>query len=301
MTEKTATKTAAPAQDPQREAAQQAQGQAVQPTQRQQAPAQPQEEVEYKRPDMAELLKRMLPEIQRSLPKHMSGDRFARIVLTEMRKNPRLAQSTPESFFGSLLTASTIGLEPGVNGECYLVPYKNGKASAEASRLAKKPIEIFDCELIIGYLGYAKLFYQHPLAQRLAAETVYENDHFRISKGLHQVLEHEPAAGDRGKVIGYWALAGLTTGAVNFDFFTPEQIKALRRGKVGSSGDIPDPEHWMSRKTALRQVMKLMPKSAELATAIQADEQPGSLDQGRHISFIDTASGEVVEQQAVEA
>ena len=260
------------------------------------APTQTQEVAQVQRgqavasapPDMAAQLKIMLPEIQRSLPRHMSGDRFTRIVLTEMRKQPKLAQSTPASFFGSLLTASALGLEPGVGGECYLVPYKDGKASRAAG------YDVYECQLIVGYQGVSKLFWQHPLAKRLAAEVVYANDHFRISKGLVQALEHEPATGDRGEIVGYWALAELTTGGMNYDFFTAQQIAILRNGKVGPSGDIADPEHWMEKKTALKQVLKLMPKSAHLAQALQADEQPGSLAQGQRIAFMDTASGEIV-------
>ena len=250
-----------------------------------QAPPQVQPAGPPKKPTMVDQLKTMLPEIQRSLPKHMSGDRFTRIVLTEMRKTPKLAQTTPESFFGSLMTASAIGLEPGVNGECWLVPYENKKA------------RIVECQLIIGYQGVVKLFWQHPLAKRIAAETVYANDHFRISKGLVQALDHEPAQGDRGEVVGYWALAELTTGGMNFDYFSAEEIRAIRRSKVGSSGDIPDPQHWMERKTAIKQVLKLMPKSAHLAAAIDADEQPGSMHRGEIALHINPDTGEVLDPE----
>lgn len=209
-------------------------------------------------PTIADALAAMRPEIERALPRHMSADRLARIALTEVRKTPALARTNPQSFFGALLTAAALGLEPGVSGECYLVPYKD------------------ECQLIVGYQGVAKLFWQHPMAKRLAADYVCERDHFAYDKGLTPRLEHTPAVGDRGKVIGYYAIAELNTGAVVFDFFTPEQIKALRGGKVGTSG-VADPEHWMERKTALKQVLKLMPKSPELAGALRVDEQTGSM------------------------
>lgn len=215
-------------------------------------------------PTLATALVQMAPEIQRALPKHMSDDRFARIVLTEVRKNPALASCDPASFFGSLLTAAALGLEPGVNGECYLVPYK-GK-----------------CELIVGYQGVAKLFWQHPMAKRITAEYVCENDHFKFSKGLAMTLEHEPAPTNRGKVIGYYAIAELNSGALAFDYFTADQIKALRGGAVGTKG-VADPEHWMERKTALKQVLKLMPKSVELTQAVQVDETVGSFAVARSL------------------
>lgn len=211
-------------------------------------------------------LESMKPELAKVLPAHLSGDRIARITLTEIRKNPKLAQCNPQSFFGALLTAAALGLEPGVNGEAYLVPYKT------------------ECQLIVGYQGLAKLFWQHPLAKRINAEYVCENDHFAFDKGLAMRLEHTPATGDRGKVIGYYAIAELSTGAAVFDYFTAAQIKTLRGGAVGTSGGVKDPERWMERKTALKQVLKLMPKATELAHTLRVDETIGSLAVGKAIA-----------------
>ena len=215
------------------------------------------------RPTLSTMLAQMQPEIQRALPKHLSGDRFARLVMTSIRKTPKLATCDPGSFFGSLLTAAALGLEPDVNGECYLVPYGR------------------ECQLIIGYQGMAKLFWQHSMAKRLSAEYVCERDHFRIQKGLTQVLEHEPATGERGKVIGYYAIAELSTGAVVFDYFTTAQIAALRDAKRPQN--VRDPEHWLARKTAVRQVLKLIPKATEVQYAMQVDERAGSMQTAQAI------------------
>ena len=249
-------------------------------------------------PQLVAALERMKPELERALPRHLSGDRIARIVLTEIRKNAQLAQSTPESFFGALLTTAALGLEPGVNGEAYLVPYADRKRG------------IVECQLIVGYQGVAKLFWQNPLAKRMSAEYVCENDHFAYDKGLTLRLEHTPATGERGPVVGYYAIVELTSGGIAFDYFTVEQIKRLRGGKVGTSGGVADPEQWMERKTALKQVLKLLPKSVELATALRADETIGSMAVGKAIAAgagvpdmqhpdpIDVTTAEVLETSA---
>lgn len=224
-------------------------------------------------PPLMGFLQKMRPEIERALPRHLQGDRFVRIVITEVNKNPMLGQSTPESFFGALLTAAALGLEIGsASNESYLVPYRNKNAGT------------VECQLIVGYQGLAKLFWQSPLAKRLDAQAVYENDHFVIKKGLVQDLDHVPATTNRGKIIGYYAVAELHNGGLTYDFFTPDEIKTLRGGKVGTSGDIKDPMRWMERKTALKQVLKLMPKSVELATGIRADETIGSMAVGQAIA-----------------
>jgi len=218
---------------------------------------------------IAGYIKSLTPEIARALPKGMSADRVARLALTVVRQSDLQARKTgkpqmslvncsPQSFAGALLTAAALGLEPGVNGEAYLVPYKR------------------ECTLIIGYQGYAKLFYQHPLARHIAAHVVYENDEFDYAYGLEPFLHHKPARGDRGKVIYYYAAASLSTGAGDFVVLTPEEVKKLRGGKVGTSGDVDDPQRWMERKTAMRQLVKTLPRSASLSAAVAYDEQDGS-------------------------
>lgn len=219
-------------------------------------------------PTLAMFISRLKPEIARALPRHMDADRVARIALTvvrqsenEARKNggKSLADCTPESFAGALLTCSALGLEPGINQEAYLVPYKG------------------ECTLIVGYQGFAKLFWQHPLAKHIDAHAVCEHDEFDYAYGIAQYLRHKPARGDRGKVTDYYACAELSTGASAFAVLTVDEVKALRGGKVGPSGKIADPQHWMERKTAVRQLVKLLPKSANLSAALAVDEQSGTL------------------------
>lgn len=231
------------------------------------------------------------PMIAEALPKHLDADRFTRLALTTLRKTPQLQQCQPESFIGALLTASALGLEPDVNGECYLVPYKR------------------ECTLIVGYQGIAKMFWQHPLAARLSAEYVCERDEFHYDKGLTPYLTHKPAQGDRGPVIAYYAIVGLKNGASWFDVFTPAQISKLRAG--ARKGTIADPEHWMERKTALKQVLKLAPKATQMQQVYAVDEQPGSMKAAQQISRhevpeldaperVDEETGEIYEGEIVD-
>lgn len=243
---------------------------------------------------VAQTITKFAPIIAEALPKHLDGDRFARLALTTLRKTPQLQQCNPESFVGALLTAAALGLEPDVSGECYLVPYKR------------------ECTMIVGYQGWAKLFWQHPLAARLSSEYVCANDEFSYDKGLNQHLIHKPAADDRGKVVGYYAIVGLKNGATWFDVFTPQQISKLRGNTRASN--IADPEHWMERKTALKQVLKLAPKATQMQQVYAVDEKPGSMavaqQIGRHevpeltaaqpAEYIDEETGEVLEGELVD-
>ena len=240
------------------------------------------------KPTIGKIIEQMQPEIRRALPKGMDADRMARLALTVLRQsemqarksgnaNMSLANCSPQSFAGALMTAAALGLEPGVNGEAYLVPYKR------------------ECQLIVGYQGYAKLFWQNPLARHLDAQAVYANDEFDYEYGLNPYLRHKPARGDRGEVIYYYAVATLSTGGSSFVVLTPEEVKRLRGGKVGSSGNIDDPMRWMERKTVLRQLIKTLPRSTNLNAAMNADEEFGSSLRARRAAesiTVDAAPGE---------
>lgn len=224
------------------------------------------------RPSIDAVLARMQPDIAKALPKGLDPDRVARLALTAIRTSEvakakgvsktSLAESTPESFAGALLTAVALGLEPGT-AEAYLIPYRDRRSG------------LVECQLIIGYQGMVKLYRQHPRAAHIGAQAVYENDTFDYQYGSDAFLRHRPATGDRGKVVYYYADAGLTNGAYEFVVLTPDEVRQLRNGKVGPSGDIPDPQHWMERKTVLRQLLKLLPRQTRVDAAMDADEQAG--------------------------
>lgn len=249
---------------------------------------------------IAGYIEQLKPEIARALPKGLDPDRVARLALTVVRQSEMakrkgvaktsLADCTPESFAGALLTAVALGLEPGVDGEAYLIPY--GK----------------EATFVPGFKGLSKLFFQHPLARHLDAQTVYENDEFDFAYGLDPHLSHRPARGDRGKPIYFYAVASLSTGASRFEVMTPEEVSAVRKASAKRSGDIRDPQMWMQRKTVLKQLLKLMPKSTQMTQALAADERSGSELQAEHVPAeisrgeapaieqgIDLVTGEVVD------
>ena len=74
--------------------------------------------------DFPSMLKAFAPEIQRALPAHMNADRMTRIALTAFRQNPQLASCDPKSVFAAVIMSSQLGLEVGIQGQAYLVPYK---------------------------------------------------------------------------------------------------------------------------------------------------------------------------------
>ena len=108
------------------------------------------------------MLEKFKGEIARALPKHINPDRMARIALTAFRMTPKLAECDPRSIFAAVIQASQLGLEVGLMGEAYLVPFGD------------------QCQLIPGYTGLMKLARQSGLVQDIYAHEVRVNDKFTL-------------------------------------------------------------------------------------------------------------------------
>lgn len=209
-------------------------------------------------------LQKLAPEMQRALPATMNGDRIARIALTLVRRNPKLGLCVPQSFAAALMTSAALGLEPGVNDESYLVPYGR------------------ECTLIVGYQGMLKLAWNHPLIQDIGSGFVFPEDDFDYDLGMDTFVKHKPAKGVVRKP-GDWptmfyAWATLKTGGKHVVVLDRAEVKALRKGAEGPDASFKggDPQHWLSRKTCIKQLLKPLPKSVEAHWATQVDEQTGS-------------------------
>lgn len=210
-----------------------------------------------------QLIESMKDEIARALPKHLGADRLARIALTEVRRTPLLASCTQQSFGGALMTCAQLGLEPGVTGEAWLLPFKNSKKGG-----------IYEVQLVIGYPGMVKLYWQSPLARSLDTQAVYEKDEFDYEYGLSPRLVHKPySGGDRGPATHYYAVARLENGGSAFVVMSPWDVEKIRaRSRAKDDGPWKTDYDAMARKTCLRQLFKLLPRSPELARAMAQDE-----------------------------
>lgn len=226
------------------------------------------------------MLERFKGEIARALPKHLDGDRMARIALTSFRSNPKLAKCEPRSVFASIIIASQLGLEPGVMGQCYLIPYKD------------------ECQLQIGYQGLIELVRRSGKVTRVEAHVVHSNDEFDYSVGLTTTLTHKPVLdGDPGEPRLAYAVAEFNGGGFHVEVMTRAQIHAIRdrsqnvisARKYGKKTPWDTDEEEMWRKTLIRRICKFLPKSAELATALALDN---TADHGaQHVDIDDAIDG----------
>ena len=195
----------------------------------------------------------------------LTAERLLGVVMTECRTNPKLLNCTLPSLLGATMEAAQVGLTPGVNGECYLIPY--GK----------------DATFVPGYRGLVQLAWRSEQIQNIQCQVVYANDHFDYAFGLPPKLEHRPVDGERGDPVQVYAAVMTTSGGAQFDVWPWEKCMAHGRehSRSFSSGPWKTHPEAMAKKTVLRQVLKLAPCSTDVQRLISLDERAeAGIDQG---------------------
>ena len=208
-----------------------------------------------------EMLKNSEKELGKALPSHMTVDRLMRIYITMLRLTPALQECDPYTIRAGIFQMAQLGLEP-IDGQAYLVPYFNGKRG------------IKEAQFQIGYKGLVTLFYRHEAANSLNWGIVCEKDAFEYDKG-QGVLSHKVnLKEERGKAYAYWVKAKLKNGAEVVEVMSAIEIEKFARqhSKAFGSGPWVTDRDAMCLKTVLKQLMKLLPKSVEIQSAIALDD-----------------------------
>jgi recombination protein RecT len=201
-------------------------------------------------------LERMKPEMARALPRHMTPERMARIALTCIRTNPVLLSCSIDSRCACVMEASQLGLEPGILGECHLVPYGR------------------EAKLIKGYQGLIKLVRQSGELISINADVIHANDEFSYVRGYEENLEHKPNFKDPGEVVGFYAYALLKDGGRQSTVMSKEQVDKIRaRSRAKDNGPWVTDYEEMGKKTALRRLCKYLPMSVQAREAVEEDDR----------------------------
>ena len=196
----------------------------------------------------------MREQFARSLPSHLTPERFARIAITALTRTPKLLDCTPESLMRCLLDLSAFGLEPD-GRRAHLIPYGA------------------QCTLVIDWKGLAELAMRSGVIAKLHADVVCENDTFEYNLGAitcHKIDFRKP----RGEVYAAYAMAQTKTGEVFVAVLSKDEVEAVRkRSRSGTSGPWVSDWNEMAKKTAFRRLSKWLPLSAEFRDAQEKNDE----------------------------
>lgn len=218
-------------------------------------------------------------ELALALPKTLTADRMARVLLTECRKNPALLECELPSVQSCIMQAAQLGLEPGsALGHCYLIPFNTKKDNQWVK----------ECQLVIGYRGMLDLCRRSGQVKSIGAYCVHEGDDFHYELGLHRDIHHVPSASAQpGPMTYVYGVFELKDGGIQFDVMSRAEIEAVRNNSQGYKQaeknaqkyhkeiNSPWASHFeeMAKKTVLRRMFKYLPMSIEAAQAVENDER----------------------------
>jgi recombination protein RecT len=205
------------------------------------------------------------------LPKTLSIERLLKVAQIAATTTPALAKCDVPSLVGAIGQCAQMGLEPNtVLGHAYLVPFNTKRKDAQGNERWVNSVQV-----IIGYKGLIDLARRSGQIVSIAAHEVCENDRFELVYGLDEKLNHTPAMGERGNVVGFYAVAKLKDGGHSFEFMSVHQVQEIMKATQSKGKYGPWLEHFieMGRKTVIRRLAKYLPLSIEFQTAVALDNQ----------------------------
>lgn len=197
-------------------------------------------------------LSRMDGEFRMALPPHIPVDKFRRVALTSIQSNPDLMRADRRSLFSACVKCAQDGLLPD-GREAALVVFGNA----------------------VSYMpmvsGILKRVRNSGELASITSQIVYRNDTFRYwvdADGEH--IQHEPLMfGERGDIVGVYALAKTKDGAVYIETMTKAQVEKVRSvSRTKNKGPWVDWWEEMARKTAIRRLSKRLPMSTDFVDQI---------------------------------
>jgi len=189
------------------------------------------------------------------LPSNIHKERFLRNIIMQIKMNENLKNCSITSIAKACVQASTLGLDIGVLGSAYLVPYGN------------------EAQLSVGYQGYIDLAYRSGM-KALHTGIVRELDSY---KATHEDFKHEydpfGTEEERGPVVGVYALIVLPTGTSYSELMSVSEIDQIRRGSRSANSPAWR-DHWgeMAKKVVIRRALKRAPMSTETKEIIQSSD-----------------------------
>lgn len=207
-----------------------------------------------------DMVARQQDAVAKALPSGMDAERFVRMVLTEVRRTPKLAQCDPATLLGAMMLSAQTGLEPGGPlGQAFLIPRWSGRR------------KVNEAQFQIGYKGLVQLAARSGVT--LTARTVREGDAFDWQYGTDEFLHHRPVLDSETRSFAWYAVGQFADG--RRPLFTVIDRNVTEAAKAaGSAGDKgPWKSHYdaMAEKTAAIRLAKWLPLSTDVAMAIAAD------------------------------
>lgn len=196
-------------------------------------------------------------QIALALPKHLTADRFIRVLMTATIKQPKLLECTQTSMFKGIFDCAAVGLE--LDGRrAHLVPFRN-KGVLEAT-------------LIVDYKGLAELAMRSGVVSNIHADIVCESDVFEVDRGV--ITKHTvDYRKERGEMYAVYCIIRMKDGGEKAEVMSTLEVDRIRkRSKSGDDGPWVTDFAEMAKKTVFKRASKWVPLSAEIRNVVEGED-----------------------------
>ena len=185
--------------------------------------------------------------------KQLTAKQMIQATSIAIYQNRALAKCSKESIYEAVLQAARMGLDcSGLHGHGYLVPYGR------------------QCKFIPGWRGLASIAKRASGVTDIKANVIRANDEYDWCEGLDPDLKHKPSLDkDRGEIVAAYAVAWLENGKRRFEVVEKWKLDDLQRDSRSDSWQ----KHFeaMAKKTAIRRLCDALPRTLELADALDLE------------------------------
>ncbi len=229
---------------------------------------------------LSNFMDKLKPQMALAFPKHLTADRMTRLALTAFSTSEPLQRCTTKSIAASIMTSGQLGLEPGVNGAGFLVPYGT------------------TCTFVPGWKGLVDLVSRSGRGTVFTG-VIFKDQEYTFIDGAKRdlIIHNETDLDDPEDITHAYAIGWVKDATMPIiELWRVSKIKK-HRDKYNKQGQkhysFRDWEMY-ARKVPLLQVIKYMPCSIEVANAVALSE---AADRGRGAVI---EGGFVVEEDAPE-
>lgn len=204
--------------------------------------------------------------------KYLTPERLVKLAIVAVTKMPDMQKVPAQEIVAELINCARLGLEPNVEGGRWLLPFKRN--TDDGAR--------YELVAVTDYRGLIDIARRSGEVLAIHADVVREHDLWEnwVDAGgptlVH--LRHRRAEGERGNILGAYAIVKLKNGEVQARFVTLEEIgRAQSKSRGSASKFSPWTNDWdaMACKTAIRRLYTLLPKTPEIQAAreVLAEEE----------------------------
>lgn len=219
--------------------------------------------------------------------KYLPPERLVKLAIVAITKMPDLQKVPAAEVVAELINCARLGLEPNVEGGRWLLPFKRRTDGGDRYELVA----------VTDYRGLVDIARRSGEVVAIHADVRRANDLWEnwIDAGgatlVH--LRHRRAESDRGDVLGAYAVVRLKNGEVQAAYLTLDEINSAKGRSRGASSEFSP---WqrdfeaMAKKTAIRRLYNLLPKTPEVQAAREVLAEEEERDRAEPAPMVETVA-----------